>query len=265
MVERIAPDPDSQVPAHLYKYRSLRGEAKKFARDLIVNQRLYFAKPVDLNDPFEFRPALDTSVTPEQKRAYIKRLVQKIYSKNSRPERRRIEKRLDTPSYKEAVANSYRMTMDKIGVFSMSAQHLHLLMWPHYADNHAGICVRFNTLALIQAGLVPMSVTYSQARPITYPMLDEPQVMLDNAARTKGLPWAYEEEWRLIVNRGGGQIIPVASPIVSGVILGARISEEDRIEVMRWVAECKHPVEVLQASIHERDYALETHSIDLGR
>ena len=262
MVERIAPEPNALVPQHLYKYRSLRGDAKTFARDLIVNQRLYFPTPSELNDPFEFRPVLDLKVTPEQKRAYIKRAVQALHGDKSRNERRQREKAMmESPSTNESIAQSFRMTMDRIGVFSLSARPLDVLMWPHYADNHAGICVRFDTMALVGAGYVPMFVTYCRERPISRPMIDEPIPTLEKAARTKGLPWAYEEEWRLLLNRGGGQVVTIAAPVISGVILGARISAGDRSEVLQWVSACPRPMEVIQAKFHESDYALESDRI----
>jgi hypothetical protein len=262
MVEQIAPDPAALVPKHLYKYRSLRGRSKAFVRDLLVNQRLYFPTPAELNDPFEFRPVLDLSVTNEQRQQYLRRLVQRLHGEKPRAERRRLEKTLAVAWNGEALAESYRRTMDSVGVFSMSAQPLDLLMWPHYADNHAGICVRLDLWSLVRAECVPMFVTYRRERPVTNPMLDEPTAMLNKAALTKGLPWAYEKEWRLVLNERGGQVVQFEPPIPSGLILGARISPEDGNEVLGWVGECNRPMDVYQACFHEQNYALEARPID---
>lgn len=263
MEDRISPAPDALVPQHLYKYRSLRGSSKSFARELVLDQRLYFAKPADLNDPFEFRPVVDVSATQDQKKKYIKRLVGNLHGEKGRTERRLIEKKMGSASYEESLAASYRMTMDKVGVFSMSAESSDLLMWPHYADNHAGICVCIDFLALVQGGHVPMPVTYSHERPVAYPMFDEPREMLNKAALTKGLPWAYEQEWRLILNRRGGEVVQFVSPIVSAVILGARIGAQDRADVLSWVRASKRPMKVYESRFHERDYAIEVQPINI--
>ena len=259
MADDITLDPSAPVPRHLYKYRSLRGEAKSYARDLIVNQQLRFARPAELNDPFEFRPVVELSATHDQWRRYAKEAAQRNLSDKSRAERRRGESMMrgGTRTTKSALAASYRVTMDNVGVFSMSSQPLDLLMWPHYADNHAGVCVRFASDALVNAQHMPMRVTYSCERPVTNPILEEPEVMLHKAALTKGLPWAYEQEWRLILNRLGGRVVRVGPPVISGVILGARVSPEDRAEVLGWVAACDRPMEVFEARFHPHAYALD--------
>jgi hypothetical protein len=262
MTDRIAPDPDAVVPKHLYKYRSLRGRLKAFARDLIVNQQLYFPAPPELNDPFEFRPVINLTVTKAQENAYLKGVVQRMEGDKNRAERRRKERQLAASANRNALAQSYRMTMDKIGVFSMSAKPLDLLMWPHYADNHTGICVQFDLWALVEIQHAPMPVTYSRERPVSNPMLEGPDEMLNKTALTKGLPWAYEDEWRLILNRRGGELVRFEQPIVSGVILGARINSDDRDEVLGWVRDTGRSVDVYQARFHDRDYALEIHAVD---
>jgi hypothetical protein len=239
----------------LYKYRSLRGLSKTFTRDLLTLQKLYFPTPPQLNDPFEFRPVVDVSSTAEERKEYVKGLVKRTQNA-TRAERRRITKSVNLDTLGDTLAESYRRVMDRSGVFSMSARPTDLLMWPHYADDHAGVCVRFDLLALTTTGHPPFPVKYHRHRPIAYPMFDEPREMLEKVALCKGLPWSYEEEWRILLDSGGGRVLHFEAPVISGVILGARISAQDRQTVLDWVAACHRPMEALQARIDERDFAL---------
>jgi hypothetical protein len=264
MVERTERANSQAVPRHLYKFRSLRDDLKKFAKDLIVKQHLYFSKPTQLNDPFEFRPALELALSRSEMHEYAQRQIQRHYPDKNRDERRRLEAEVvakaeaNRSSFKEGLAQVFWDTVDQSGVFSLSPHFLDVLMWPHYADDHTGICVRFDTIAMIMIpDLVPLKVSYFEERPLCHPILDDRIDMLKKAALTKGLPWAYEEEWRVLRHHGGGQVVPVEAPIVSGVILGARITPENRDEVLTWVSECKRPMEVLQSRLHERTYTLE--------
>ena len=265
MSNEIAPDPHAPIPRHLFKYRSLRGDLKDYVRDLVVDQKFYMASPPTLNDPFEFNPVIDLSATDEQKRRYVRGAMQRLHGDRARSERRLLAKSFNVSSAtgKGVLAMSYRTTMDQVGVFSMSAKPLDLLMWPHYADNHAGICVQLAFWGFVTPEFVPMPVIYRRERPTTNPLLDTPEAMLEKAALTKGLPWAYEQEWRIVLNRQGGQLIKFETPVVSGVILGARIKPSDRDDVLGWARACRRPMEVFQAFFHETDYALEMKPLPL--
>ena len=70
-------------------------------------------------------------------------------------------------------------------------------MWSHYADSHKGVCLEFS------GG--PDS-PFSKASPVTYQLqypagsiVATPRERLaELTSLTKALPWAYEEEWRML-------------------------------------------------------------------
>lgn len=246
------------IPRHLYKYRSLSGDAKDRVRDLIVNQRLYFAGPSQMNDPFECKPHLMTNATAPQRRRHATELIKRQQGEGPRAERRRQVKGIRAdPTYSLAMMESMRATLDALGIFSLSAKHDDLLMWPHYANNHCGLCVRFDTDVLLAAAdLVPFPVLYREDRPVCDVILERTSEWLDKAALTKGKPWAYEEEWRIIRNRGARQVVQLTEPTIDGVLLGANISLADRTDVIRWVQEAGRPMAVAQARFHPSAYRL---------
>lgn len=257
----IRPDPKAKVPAHLFKYRSLAEPT--WVRDLIVNQRLYFPAAADLNDPFDCKPHVVTTATSDQRADYIRRFVSNTMSDKSRPERRRFERQiLNNPrQFMEAMKLSHANTMAALGVYSLSAESLDLLMWPHYANEHRGICVRFSMAELLNENDVPLPVTYASHRPVANPIVEEPEAATMKSILTKGITWAYEKEWRIVRDRGGRQVVQPQRSVIDGVILGARISIEDRKMVLGWVNEARRPMEVYQAGVDASEYALAVHQV----
>jgi hypothetical protein len=263
-VDEYAARAAGKVPKYLFKYKSLAGDAKGHTRDLIVNQRLYFPGPGELNDPFECKPHLMTAATVEQQRRYATELVNRIEAGKPRSDRRRLAKAMRSdPDFLTTMRAATQATLHAAGIFSLSARHLDPLMWPHYADNHRGVCVRFDTQALMDADdLVPFPVLYEDERPTCDTILEPTESWLNRAVLTKGKPWEYEEEWRIIRNRGAGKVVGLTAATINGVLLGAKISAPDRAEVLRWVAGIGRPFGVAQAKFHATCYAIEIENLD---
>jgi hypothetical protein len=220
---------------------------------------MYRPGPAELNDPFEGKPHLLTTATIAEQRRYIAGLVNRTQPNVARAERRRTVKqwRDDRRNVLEALTLSMSQTLHAAGVFSLSADERSLLMWPHYADNHRGICIRFSMQALLDAGHVPFRVLYADERP-TCDIVREPTVTwLNKAVLTKGKPWEYEQEWRIVVNRGAGTLLTPNVPVIDGVLLGANISPENRADVLAWVRESGRDMPVAQARFHPTAYGLE--------
>jgi len=256
--EEYAAGTAGKIPRHLYKYKSLAGPAGAHTRDLVVNQNLYFPAPADLNDPFECKPHLATVATPEQQRRYMIQLVKRISPEKSRVERKQIVNALaaDRLLFRQTMFRATQATLDAAGIYSLSARPRDLLMWPHYADNHRGVCVRFDMQALLDAKHVPFPVIYADQRPACDTILEETVDWLNKAVLTKGRPWEYEQEWRLVVNRGARSVLPLFAPTIDGVLLGANISAANRADVLQWAADARRTVVVAQARFHPTSYEL---------
>lgn len=74
---------------------------------------------------------------------------------------------------------------------------------------------------------------------------------------TKAADWRHEREWRIIDYSGGSGLRDYPPDLLVEVILGARITEKDRADVLSWVDAHQPRPRVLQARLKERDYGLE--------
>jgi len=130
---------------------------------------------------------------------------------------------------------------NRIGILSLTETATNALMWAHYADNHKGFVIEFdeaNSFFHSQRSAVD---EYWHVRPVSYSStsgvaniiteLDGKKVLC-----TKGAEWAYEKEWRMLIELDG--VIPLSTTgeliyliefprdAIQSIIFGARASEE---------------------------------------
>jgi hypothetical protein len=83
-------------------------------------------------------------------------------------------------------------------VLCLTTKPDNLLMWAHYASNHSGICIGFDS------GLPPFDaareVKYAEERPsVAVLHQDRPYAeVLEQVLFTKSRHWEYEAEWRCV-------------------------------------------------------------------
>jgi hypothetical protein len=256
-VERL-PSADS-IPLNLYKYRSIIGQTREYTRRLLTQREIYLPTSAELNDPFDCAPGCRTRATEKRKIDFMMALTNKMLPRAGRKERlaalRTMKANVARRGMDHFLQAAVSSTLSGVGIFSLSARPDHPLMWSHYADSHRGICVRFRWAGLSELGLSPVNVEYSQVRPIVDPILDEPGLTLRSTLLTKADVWSYEQEWRSIGRDTSGRV-QLPQGVVTGVILGALISVEDRAEVLKWVAESKSAIEVQEAKIDRWRYEI---------
>jgi DUF2971 family protein len=220
-------------PTHLYKY------VPPARLDILVHARVRFTPPAALNDPFEMRPTLERAVYASD--------VDEHGLHTEQAFGRHME---------EAFARDRRKAEEirgRIGVLSLAADPLNLLMWSHYADEHKGFVLEFDARHPFfhqrRAKDDPFHhvrrVRYQRERPGT-----QIEAFLDPAVLlTKSLEWKYEREWRMLVDFSkfpfavadeatGPQVRLVTLPTdcVTGIILGARMPDDIRRVVCAFLA-----------------------------
>ncbi|HLJ30046.1 MAG TPA: DUF2971 domain-containing protein [Candidatus Angelobacter sp.] len=120
-----------------------------------------------------------------------------------------------------------------IGIFSLTEDPAHTLMWSHYASQHYGIVVEFDkNHHWFNQKIVPadefrhlVQVTYTQNPfPRTWKQLNGADVLY-----TKNAEWNYEREWRIIRPlKDGTEVSPgkfcfdVPASAVRSIIFGVR-------------------------------------------
>lgn len=170
-----------------------------------------------------------------------------------------------TFSNKEELNKLFECYMKKIGIYCLSSVKDDILMWSHYAESHKGLCLEFDTTKEIVYFGQAFKVNYSNE----YPSIDVIKIGLgkDNEYRkvvlTKSKHWEYEHEWRIIKPQGfgGAGIHRFQAELLTGVILGALITAEDRDKVVDWVKNYPTKITLYEAKINRTKYQLDIEPI----
>ncbi len=196
--------------------------AKQWGMKSLWEKRLKIAEYVDLNDPFELLPFVQTD---KDARAHIKMVVNVLSHEH--------------------------------GVLCFSESWRSTLMWAHYGDKHKGMCLGFE----IEDGPHLTKIEYVSKRipsPIDFnkPLggVDEP--MLATCLNVKYSGWKYEKERRLRVSLQEQRDGIYYNPFNNGmalceVIIGARsslsivevaeaIGKQPDADVEIWTARAAH-------------------------
>ena len=248
----------------LYKYAPI-------ARiDILLNEAIRYTQPSALNDPYEMRVDFESftlddyshftglsaayatpegaskyyddlpedlrSVLPITKEEFIARCLNVTKDPSGLAESTITLMRRLAPSIARAWLNAID---NAIGILSLSEVPDNLLMWSHYADQHNGIVIEFNSRhpTLNRAGSEPkdfhscLRVTYSRARTTILNHYNLAKLL------TKAEDWSYEKEWRIIKPLDEAKDIRPSAPFnihlmempadcIKRVIFGARIPVE---------------------------------------
>ncbi len=227
----------------LFKYRSIAEHSRKYTSRIITNARIYYAAPKQLNDPFDCQFCVTMDGAPLNAFGLSKRDEIKAFA----------EKRL------------WDETNKNVSVLSLSELNDNPLMWSHYSDSHAGICLEltFKTCEELH------QVRYSEVRPQMFfadvRKQDRDKERYHNSIistlTTKASNWAYEREWRCIDFGGPGER-PMPDGMLSGIIFGCRTSEIDREAVRDWVRSACRSVRFYEAVQRDGTFALNIEEID---
>jgi len=202
----------------LYKFRAIN----KRLIESLVNRSLYFAKPSTLNDPFDCRIELKeafeqagSSATGDRKNFLLSFLAKPKFFEN------------------------WRCTVDKLGVCAFSRENLHPLLWSHYADEHRGVCLKYQFRAayfttdefhLTAAGKVEYLVEPLKEWLKSTPMDDLDKFvegLLHKYLKTKSPAWKYEEEERIFRHKPGVFNFNHGEPFLNQICFGLRTPEPD--------------------------------------
>jgi Protein of unknown function (DUF2971) len=280
-------------PQFLYRYRGASN--KYFAEELrraINNREIYMSDLSKVNDPFEARPFLAAN-SPREVREYTASF-ERVYGKGisiTGVDYNKISQELGIKKKKllKAVGPSLEGANLTIGSLSSALQKHRrslqiacfserwdsLLMWGHYAQSHAGICIEYSPKIGIAAAekIAPIAMEYSSTRPeISYLDLLEYMGSSRNAnlqgffdieraertfsklAMTKPIEWEYELEWRVALARTSqAGYLRVACLEPTSILIGANCSPEIAA-LVRELAEDKVEIEVV--SLDEKTFTL---------
>ncbi len=241
----------------LYKYRSLDGINKQRAERIFTHSELYFPTPLQFNDPFDCGINLSFEGTREEWCSYVDRIFSEQATGLSPAKRLMLRRRLKRARPIDGLSEQYiAEMMVKLGIFSLSETPVDILMWSHYADSHRGICIGFYSGPKDQFFRIFQAVQYQEDYPTTR-VYDDVMQRMEAMLLTKSNHWGYEREYRIIDHEHGPGKKHFPSELLACVILGSKIKEPDRSDVIKWAKAHSAQPRILQAKKAERQFALD--------
>lgn len=254
---------------HYYKYRSLSGPDKIYTGRAIIERELKFTHARKFNDPFDCLPILTLECTKREFEIYLDGFFDRQHPGIKKGQKRQaIKEIIADPSrnhksqqVKDLLDFAFASSLDAAGVLCLSSDPSHILMWSHYADSHRGICLQFECDPTDHFFSYASNVSYSDERPSVNLISDPPDQFQNKALFTKASHWIYEEEFRIVTPKFSPGIHKYPAEALTGIILGAFITEEDRQSVINWTSSLSHKVNLLQAKIHQSKYIIEIENL----
>ena len=213
-----------KIPRRLYKYQCIN----KDNLDGLRNHALWFSSPENFNDPFDCNVSCFLG---RNKRDFEDRLetfferdsaIARLFGKSTA--RWRIKNQILMDIFRLFY---YRRTF----ICTLSETCDNVLMWSHYANKNAGMCLVFNShnAGLIRDNVVP--VQYYDRYPsnlVDARRIDDLGMLTKQLLASKSSDWSYEREWRafMVNNNSGdademkGALYKYDPSLLSGVVLG---------------------------------------------
>lgn len=203
----------------IYKYVDLQTAVNKILMPDAL--KIKFSNPEKFNDPFDCHEGLInfTKTDNEDVKEFLNYNSQTLDRKNRRFITRQTNQKKNTIKF-------FREKKDIYKVCCFSKNYNNPLMWAHYANKHAGVCIGYS-FPILPENFRIYNVTYRKnILPIDIEV-DEDRVMyywLTN----KAIYWKYEEEVRAITKDNfPDDIIAVDKAWCKELIFGCNVKNKD--------------------------------------
>ncbi|MBU6420132.1 MAG: DUF2971 domain-containing protein [Proteobacteria bacterium] len=228
-MDQTAPTSSPTPPQKLYKFRAIETkEDWRRLRSILLKYELYCPSPISFNDPFDCRTPPLGDIEPVFARYLI---CPSNQSQSTEPL---------TPSENCELRQTLAKAQERInssGVLSLAASRDSTLMWSHYARDHRGIALEFDTtewcshMPYMAQHFFP--VLYSEQRinlNLTRREYDNAQ-FFKSTILTKDHCWESEQEWRIIQSKPSPLKFPPSA--LTGIIFGCRTPERKKMKLRK--------------------------------
>jgi hypothetical protein len=225
-------------PGRVYKYRAF----SELSLQSLVEDVVYFADPSTFNDPLDAQPTFDADLPAGELERVLRILVERRVTDEMTAAARAIKYR--GPRTTEHIEKHARRAADDVvahakynaldpdyddtpdaeqwllgvtlhrevlrrydrGIVSLAKRANCPLMWSHYGDQHAGLCIGYSAPPDVELEPVAYGGKRSMKASLVRDMVDGDKAAanaVDEAVLLKkAQAWRYEREWRLIGDRG---------------------------------------------------------------
>lgn len=251
---------DSSIdsPSFFYKYYPLNKDNEKFIKRIFTNDELYFSSSKQFNDPFDSKNPLSYDGSYADWENYfqerIDRYIPGLNAKQKQEKIKELIKNIQNGFYFGNLPNSH---IDEMGVFCMTEKKNNILMWAHYADGHKGLCLEFQTISTNPFFVIAQKIDYRQnySKPNIFTSTSDEQMQAKLLIKAED--WEYEKEWRIINHDNGPGIYNFPKELLTGVILGCKISEEYKKIIKELIANRKPQPKLYQAEKNKDAFSID--------
>jgi len=256
--------------------------------DVIEKRTIRFTQPADFNDPFEFRPCIQSAASDAQVREYVEANFETLVDRELAQYGQLVPAalRAQLPQLKANLPALFRLSephvlakvsplIDEflnrhVGVLCLSELKDSILMWGHYTENHQGLTVGFDADHPFFSRRRSDQDEFGFLRRVEYSR-ERPNIVLSDTSsrewfQTKCLDWAYEKEWRIVRllseadQRVDGSRLPAClfgfpEDAVMEIVIGLR-APEWLVEKVRSLKPCFPRATLLQAREDPSNYGL---------
>jgi hypothetical protein len=253
---------------YLYRYQSLEGHRLLYIERTLLHNEIYFCSPSTINDPFDCFVNLDFEASVEDWRSYLYRWLKKVQPTLSEREQQHLVEGMIRSGRYRSIEFQYELTEDlqrsvnSAGLLCLTERNNCILMWSHYANAHTGICLQFIVNDLERYFAVAHKVIYLACSQKTHAIYDDPTMQVENILLSKARCWKYENEWRIIDFKEGYGVKQFPPSILTGIILGCKISERHQELLLRWVEVRSLPLDVYKAERSVDGFQIQIRKLD---
>ena len=249
---------------YLYKYRKV--DSRGLER-IFTHSEIYLSDPSKFNDPFDCKPKLKIHKGKYKQNKYYKSLVKdKLPYATDKEIKYEVKRNLRIKKLHkgENLEKLFKGFIKSFGIYCLAEVPDDLLMWSHYSKSHQGICLQFK--ADKEASIIweAFKVTYQDSYPEINTMDMGDTTQFFDFVATKSNHWKYEKERRVVKTEeeGGSKIYTFEPELLTGVILGAKISAADEKKVLSWVEMSNSDIVVYRAKMNINSYSLDIKGIN---
>ncbi len=267
-------------PEFLYKYITWPDNKSEdqWRRRILTHNEMYFSSPLQFNDPFDCGVGFKwEGLSLEDYRNFVYEFVDSEITSDTDRMKMLLKMKETAKKFanKDVLAKTVKKTIDivnrKMGVFSLSGNLDSILLWSHYTSAHRGICLcyKFGELKEFIKGLIRIyksiilfrRIIYSQQYPNVIPknMNDEERFVAP--LLIKSLEWKYEDEYRVIGYNMARKTYRYENYILGRVILGARINQEHKKEIIDIIKNKHSKINIFQAKLKDNEFGLDFEEI----
>lgn len=243
----------------LFKY----GRLNEHSEEVFSTPRIWFSPPAKLNDPFECRPWFTFNGSQQEIVESIARGLRQYHPELTLDNAKAhavsifLEGRHRDPNTWEGLRQDVVATLGKrIGLYCLSEHNDSILMWSHYAADHAGYCLEFEVIDHTPFFGLAQQVKYGSEFPVVDFFTTSKEEQYDLIFLTKFQGWSYEGEWRIVDHDNGPGSREYPRELLRSVIFGLRMPEANRETIREWVKRRGHTVRFFEAQRHDQHFKI---------